>query len=767
MKRNVVDLREDWEFALGEQRPAAQDFQPVALPHDWCAGGQASQDAPLDAAQGWFHRKTVGWYRREIQLEKKNPQRRYWLDFGGVWECATVWVNGQEIGGQRYGYTPFRLEATGAVRSGMNHVLVRADNRGEPADRWYSGCGIYRPVRWIETDPDPLDEKKIIVTSKIQKDGSVRVLIQTGMEDAVLAVLSDPDGKCAAEGIGFGEICLQVKSPRLWSAEHPVLYFLSLSREDGDAVSLRIGIRKVEMDEEQGLRVNGQPVKLRGVCLHQDLGCIGIASVPELWRERLIRLKETGCNALRLAHHMHSAEMLDLCDEMGFYVYSECFDKWHSGLYGRYFDQDWQRDLDAMILRDRNRPCILIWGVGNEVENQGQATMVQTLGMLTARVRDLDPTRPVTYAMNPHFKKEGRKIDFSQVKDIQKLVDEMDEREVTEQEERLDCISAIAEQVDLISCNYQEQWFEDIHRRNPRKLILSTEAYPYFLGHPDSMQNYTEQVPALIPESLPYVIGSFIWTGYDYLGESMGWPSKGWTGSLFRMDGSPRISAWILKSHWTKEPMVHLSILDNGLGDELTKAHWANPPYEDVWDFPELHQGVLPYLIATNCERVEIHCGERVFYPPRPDENSNGTITGFVPWIPGKIEVMGFQNNQCVCSHELHTPGKPDRIELSVGVLPPPEPGEERIIIAKALDREKHPCIRETQAVTFRTEGDAQIVAAANCNLMDLMPFSSREQALWHGQAMAAVRRTGPGPARIIAEARGMQTGLVEWVEAE
>lgn len=760
-------LREGWEFALGERTPEDRDFRPVILPHDWCAGGQAAQDAPLDAAQGWFHRKSVGWYRLDIRVERKNPARRYWLDFGGVWECATVWVNGQEIGGQRYGYTPFRLEATAAVQSGINRVLVRADNRGEPADRWYSGCGIYRPVRWIETDPDPLDERKIAVTTEIREDGSAGLRIRTGTEGPVRAALTDPDGKQAAEGTGAAEIRLQVNRPQLWSADRPALYTLTLSREDGDAVSLRIGIRKAEMDAERGLRINGQPVKLRGVCLHQDLGCLGTAAVPELWRERLTKLKETGCNALRLAHHMHSAEMLDLCDEMGFYVYSECFDKWHSGLYGRYFDQDWRQDLDAMVLRDRNRPCILIWGVGNEVENQGQASMVKTLGMLTARVRELDPTRPVTYAMNPHFKKEGRKIDFSRVKDIQKLVDEADDREVTDPEERLDCISAIAEQVDLISCNYQEQWFADIHRRMPDKPILSTEAYPYFLGHPDSMQNYTERVPALVPETLPYAIGSFIWTGYDYLGESMGWPSKGWTGSLFRMDGSPRISAWILKSHWTREPMVHISILDNGLGDELTKAHWANPPYEDAWDFPELHQGVLPYLIATNCERVEIHCGERVFYPPRPEENPNGTITGFVPWIPGKIEVLGFRNDQSVCRHALYTPGKPCQIALDAGTLPPPEPGEERIIAAKALDREKHPCIRETRAVAFRTEGDAQIAAAANSNLMDLTPFSSHEQAFWHGQAMAVIRRTGPGPAHVIAEAEGMQTGILEWAGAE
>ncbi|MBQ8092864.1 MAG: glycoside hydrolase family 2 protein [Clostridia bacterium] len=765
MKREHILLQSGWLFALGSEKPSESAFQPVQIPHDWAVSRPIDPLASLDMAQGWFNRKEVGWYQNTVTIREKWPGRRYMLCLDGIWECSDIWINGQHMGGHRYGYTPFRLDVTEAVNAGENTLLIRVDNTREPADRWYSGCGIYRPVHWMELDETHLDEARIEVQVSLDGDDAV-VSIRTGMKELVNARLTAPDGMPAAEACGSELICLRVKSPVLWSAEMPALYRLTMSLQDGDSIEMHIGLRSVQIGEN-GLLVNGIPVKLHGVCLHQDMGCLGIAATKEMWKDRLEKLKAIGCNALRLAHHMHSSEMLDLCDEMGFYVYSECFDKWHGGLYGRYFDSDWQTDLDAMIMRDRNRPSVIIWGVGNEVENQGLKSMVDTLSMLTDRVRALDSTRPVTYAMNPHFKRPGKQIDFSRVKDIQQLVDEADDREIEDMDERLACISAIAEHVDIISCNYQEQWFDDIHRAIPGKPILSTEAYPFFVGHHESMQNYTERVPALIPEAFPWVLGSFVWSGYDYLGESMGWPSKGWTGSLFRMDGTPRCSAYILKSHWGRTPMVHISILDNALGDEYTKSHWANPPYEDVWDFPDLHQGVLPFLITTNCERVEIHIAGRIFHPPLPAAQTDGRLTGFVPWAPGKIEVFGFNGETCVCRHALYTPGVPAALEVTSMSDRIVKPGEEMLLRAQIVDAEGHPCIRDTRPVSFDVQGDAEILATDNCNLMETTPYSSRQMPAWHGAVSAVVRRTGPRNVRIRACAAGLSDGEAEWESLE
>ncbi len=763
MERRTILLEDGWTFALGNELPGAAQFRPVRIPHDWTVSRAVDPQAPLDMAQGFFRRGEVGWYRYTVKLSQKQPDRCFFLEFGGVWECADVKVNGTPVGGQHYGYTPFRLDVTRAMHAGGNEILVRVDNTREPADRWYSGCGIYRPVHLLETDRVHLCAEDVAVRTVI-KAGFSELMIDTGLDACVHARLTGPDGHTAADAEDREKICLRVDAPQLWSAETPVLYTLTLQLRDGDALSMRVGLREVKADA-QGLRVNGQTVHLRGVCLHQDLGCLGIAARPELWRDRLVQLKRLGCNALRLAHHMHSSEMLDLCDEMGFYVYSECFDKWHSGLYGRYFDTDWQHDLSAMIFRDRNRPSVIIWGVGNEVENQGQDSMVETLAMLTGYARRLDGTRPVTYAMNPHFKRAGRKIDFSTVRDIQQLVDEVDEREITDLDERLDCICAIAQHVDIVACNYQEQWFDAIHRRVPDKPVLSTEAYPFFMGHYDSMQNYTLRIPALEAETRPWALGSFIWTGYDYLGESMGWPSKGWTGSLLRMDASPRVSAWILKSHWTQEPMVHLSLLDNALGDELTKAHWASPPYEDVWDFPGLHQGVVPYLIATNCERVEIHCADRVFYPPLPASAPDGYLTGFLPWIPGRVEVLGFMGGTCVCRHALYTPGRPKRLVLAPMTERALLPGQAMYLTASVMDAENHPCIRDERNIRFRVSGDAEILAVENANLMETAPYGGEQYPAWHGRASVVVRRTGPGRCCLEADADGLDCACFLWDE--
>ncbi len=763
MERSIVLWKDGWQFALGKELPSDSAFRPVHLPHDWTASRPADPHASLGASQGWFPRGEVGWYRNEWTLKEKNPGRRFYLDFGGIWECADVWVNGKKAGSQRYGYTSFRLDVTDAVRAGTNTLLVRVDNTQEPADRWYSGCGIYRPVCRMEMDEIHLDESSVKVSTALHGN-LAELCIRTGTSESAAAVLSAPDGSISASGCGCGEIRLQVENPLLWTAETPWLYRLVLRLPNEDALEMPVGLRTIQLTES-GLLVNGHRIMLRGVCLHQDMGCLGIAATKEMWRDRLLVLKRMGCNALRLAHHLHSREMLDLSDELGFYVYSECFDKWHSGLYGRYFDRDWKQDLDAMVLRDRNRPSVILWGVGNEVENQGQTSMVETLAMLAARVRQLDPGRPVTYAMNPHFKRAGKNIDFRKVKDIQKMVDEVDDREIEDMNERLECIRRIADQVDIIACNYQEQWFEAIHRLLPGKPILSTEAYPFFMGHYDSMQNYTERIPALFTEELPYTLGSFIWAGYDYLGESMGWPSRGWTGSLFRMDGTPRIAAHILKSHWTKEPMVHLSLLDNALGDEFTKAHWASPPFEDVWDFPDLHQGVIPYLIATNCDRVEIHCSGRVFHPPLPSSHPDGFLTGFVPWMPGKIEALGFVNNECVCRHPLHTPSAP--AALSFASLPERTilPESEVLLRAEIVDAQGHPCIRSSKAISFSVLGDAEIIATENGSLMETTPYSGHTLPAWHGKASAVIRRTGPGKARIQAFAEGLQTAEIEWAE--
>lgn len=745
-------------------------FAEVDLPHDWAVSRPFNKEMDDGAPQGFRDRWGIGWYKKTVTLEEKKEGMRYFLYFGGVYENATLWVNDKEIGTHKYGYSSFQMDITDEIKAGDNELLMRVDNSVTPADRWYSGCGIYRNVALHIVPEEHLDLWEIQVHTKLEGADAI-VEVETNSTVPVQGILcpirksienddadtnntdiNDTDYEDAeAQEVLFAEtsesldgtLQFHVKNAKLWSADDPQLYRLILSTEN-DKVSVNIGIREVVFDSKKGMLVNGVPTKLKGVCLHQEAGCLGTAVTKEIWRERLTHLKKLGCNAIRAAHHTYSEEFLDLCDEMGFYVYEECFDKWKGGLYGRYFDKNWESDVEAMVKRDRNRACIVIWGVGNEVENQGQDSMLAILKQLSDKVRTLDTSRPVTYAMNPHFKRESN-VDLSKIKDIQKFVDEVSDTEIYDAKERVSRIAKIAEIVDIISCNYQEQWYELIHEQIPDKLILGTEVYEYFCGHYDQMQNFTEQIPSSVPFKYEYCIGSFIWTGYDYLGESMGYPAKGWSGALIHTNNEYRPIAYILKSLWSKEPVVHFSVMDYSLFDEGVKEHWDSPIYADHWHFPQFRKTLIPYMIASNCDEVHLFLNGKQFFIPRPSECKNGIITGFLPWQPGTVTVVGYQNGKEACRHEVVTPGMAvalafdqecDHKEcVSTVNLGIPEKKQHLLLTVRAVDENGNSCFRESGKVHFAVEGAAKIVGVDNGDICSNEPYQEDSVHLYHGCA--------------------------------
>lgn len=757
-KQSSFDLRSE----LG-----ALSFSPVDLPHDWAVSRPFNKEMDDGAPQGFRDRWGIGWYKKTVTLEEKKEGMRYLLYFGGVYENATLWVNDFEIGSHKYGYSSFQMDITDEIKAGDNELLMRVDNSVMPADRWYSGCGIYRDVALHIVPEEHLDLWEIQVHTKIEgTDAIVEVETNTtlpvqgilcpiksgGENDDVTIEVAEPNLSNIEETEVFfaessegldGKLQFHVKNAKLWSADDPQLYRLILSTEN-DKVSVNIGIREVVFDAKKGMLVNGVPTKLKGVCLHQEAGCLGTAVTKEIWRERLAHLKSLGCNAIRAAHHTYAEDFLDLCDEIGFFVYEESFDKWKGGLYGRYFDENWEADVEAMVKRDRNHACIVIWGVGNEVENQGQDSMLAILKQLSDKVRTLDTSRPVTYAMNPHFKRESN-VDLSKIKDIQQFVDEVSDTEIYDAKERVSRIAKIAEIVDIISCNYQEQWYELIHEQIPNKLILGTEVYEYFCGHYDQMQNFTEQIPSAIPFEYDYCIGSFIWTGYDYLGESMGYPAKGWSGAPIRTNNEYRPVAYMLKSIWSEEPVVHFSVMDYSLDDEGVKEHWDSPIYADHWHFPQFRKTLIPYMIASNCDEVHLFLNGKQFFIPRPSECKNGIITGFLPWQPGTVTVVGYQNGKEACRHEVVTPGMAvalafdqecDHKEcVSTVNLGIPEKKQHLLLTVRAVDENGNSCFRESGKVHFAVEGAAKIVGVDNGDICSNEPYQEDSVHLYHGCA--------------------------------
>lgn len=759
---------DSWEFVLGDYNK--QKMKKINLPHDWAITAPIDKDMDEGAAQGFRNRWNIGWYRKIYKLKEKKNNYKYYLDFGGIYENSTIWINGNEAGGRKYGYSSFALDITDYVNAGDNEILVCVDNTVKPADRWYSGAGIYRTVKWVEVEKNHFDKNNIVVKSHLQDAyEKAHITVDTGLNADVEAELICDEAKYTARS-ETGKLEFEITNPKLWTAESPNLYTMQLKliddKREADCISMRIGLRTVEMIPENGLFVNGKKVILKGVCLHQEAGSAGIAVKPELWKARLENLKEMGCNALRLAHHLYAQEFLDLCDEMGFYVYEEPFDKWKGGLYGRYFETEWEKDVEIMVKRDRNRPSIIIWGTGNEVENQGQESMLEILKMIRNKIYSMDQTRPITYAMNPHFKRESN-IDIRKVKDIQKFVDVEDDREIYDMDERLERIQKIAELVDIISCNYQEQWYEEIHKKIPDKLILGTETYEFFKGDREQMQNFTCENPQLMPFEKNYVIGGMIWTGIDYLGESMGYPSKGWSGAPIRTNGERRPAYYVLQSYWSSKPMVHFSVMDYSLEDEYVKEHWDMPMYADHWHFPQFHKAVIPYMIATNCEKVRLFLNEKEIMMKTPQEYPNRMITGFLPWIPGVVRVEGLIEDEVSCVYTVKTPGAPIRLKFDAeNISISRKKGYEVLVGVGAVDDAGTPYFRESTKVRFWVEGPARIVGVDNGNLMSGENYHESFIHMYHGRASVRVEMTGEtGKITLFASAEGMymaQTVLQE-----
>lgn len=757
MTRREAAIMTDWEFTLKE--PLDQHFAPVHLPHDWAIHAPVIKDMKQGEAQGFRDRWGVGWYRKRLAIPAITEGHVYHLHFDGVYENSTVWVNGVEAGGRKYGYSPFTLDITGLIHEGENLLLVKVDNTSFPADRWYSGAGIYRTVKLVELNRSHLKPEEIQVKTAVQGNHAT-VTIATGVSSLVKATVSNGQARFAGESDN-GVIGVEIPDVKLWSPETPHLYRVELSLYEGgevaDTYSLRIGIREIELIPDKGMFINGKPVKIKGLCIHQDAGCLGVAVTPEIWRDRLVKFKEIGCNAIRTAHHMFAPEILDICDELGLLVYEEPFDKWVGGLYRRYFETEWQKDLECMVKRDRNRACIFMWGVGNEVEYQGQESMLAILRMLKEHLLTLDDTRPVSYAMNPHFKYESN-ADLSKVKDIQQFVDEVSDTEIYKLEDRIERIRRIAEIVDVISCNYQEQWYPAIHEAVPGKLILGTETYQYFRGHPDQMQNFSEDVPWMDVEKHDYVIGGMLWTGIDYLGESMGYPAKGWAGSLFWTNNERKPLSYLYESYWSDKPMVYMAVLDYSLADEGVKEHWDAPRYASHWNFPQFHKTVLPYMIATNCEEATMELNGKLLHIKKPSDFPNRMITGYLPYLPGTVVVKGWIGGQEVCRYTLQTAGPAvqlafDAEEISVNAADVVH----KLFTARAKDAEGVPVFRESAKVTFRVAGPAGIAGVDNGDLSSSEPYNSTWMHLYRGQVSTVLRFTGEaGRVVLSAEAEGM-----------
>lgn len=746
-QRVMTSLDTDWRFHRGDIEGAEQvefddaDWQAVNVPHDWAIGGPFDEDAPA-RGEGGFLPTGVGWYRKSFTLPTDHKGKRVVVEFDGVMANSDVWINGQHLGHRPNGYVSFNYDITDHVTFGENNILaVKTNTTEQVASRWYTGSGINRHVRLVETGPVYIVPWGVSITTPRAIEGSAQVVATVKVEngdskDAVVvrARILDADGKevasedSNASTWGDGELPFEVTlgfgDPKLWDIENPYLYKLETSvlinNKVVDQVTTPFGISSSEFKSDSGYWLNGRNVKIKGVCLHHDGGAVGAAVPMGVWEYRLKKLKELGVNAIRTAHNPPDPAFLDLCDRMGFLVMDEFFDCWTIAKrrhdYHKHFEEWSHRDMRDTIDRDRNHPSVILYSVGNEIHDTPKEELAKRiLKGLIAVCHNADPTRPATQALfRPNVSH--------------------------------DYDNGLADMLDVIGTNYRDPELLEAWKDNPKRKIIGTEQ-----GH--------ERRIWLAARDNPQHSGQFLWVGVDYLGESRRWPVTTFDSGLLDRTGEPHPRGLERQSWWSDEPMVAMF-----RREAPTKETPLDPGYEAVeWErrqvlFPDwTPKNLEPHKenveIYTNCDELELlQDGKSLGSKKRRDDA--GSLNWNVEFKPGKLEAIARKDGKEVARQELRTAGEAKRVELSLSRERLEKNWDEVAIVqARIVDENGTVLPRAENKVSFSVNEAGKIIGVDNDSIVSHEPFQATERNAFHGKCIAIVRRTAD-TGEIIIEAK-------------
>ncbi len=767
-----------WKFIQQDQTDARQfDFddsqwRTLDLPHDWSIEGTYDQNAPTGGSGGYLP-TGIGWYRRTFQVPKYSYGKTIWIEFDGVYMNSDVWINGHHLGTYPNGYNSFHYELTPYLTNGENVIAVKVDNSLQPNTRWYSGSGIYRHVWLVAVNPVHIDHWGTYISTPVVDEKEATVRIQTTIKNdteksktcRLLTAIADKGNRQSGSDeltvdINAGDVKtvfqeIKVPRPKLWSVDSPYLYQAVQSVLEGnktvDNFETSFGIRTIDYDINKGFFLNDKHIKMNGVCLHHDGGCVGAAVPEKVWERRLLKLKEMGCNAIRTAHNLPSPEFLDLCDRLGFLVMDECFDEWRIGkreyTYHKYFDQWWKHDLLGMIHRDRNHPSVVLWSAGNEIPEQKSNDGHILLKEIIDIIHREDPTRPVTLGCDNIAADNGSTT------------------------------TEFLETLDIVGYNYVDRWHErrelfySIDRHDhPDWKMIGTESVSnrgvrgyYSLGDDSGMVKPNYHFWMIRAEQLwkyvsvhDFVIGDFMWTGIDYLGESR-WPSKNASSGVLDLCTFPKDGYYFYQSQWTETPVLHLF------------PHWN-------W---EGHEGqFIPVLCYTNCDAVELYLNEKFIGEKRLEFPRQGTSGGWnryekspvfpttadlhlswdVPYEPGIVKAIGKKGDKIVCKHEIITTGLPYHIRLSADRDSINADAMDVAHIKAEITDEKGRVVPGADnLVTFTVEGNGRIIGIDNGNPRDHDSYQLLQRKTFNGLGLAIVRSTTqPGTIKITAASGGL-----------
>lgn len=744
-QRDTIPMNNGWEFQMNSSEFTGKQAI-IDLPHDflisqpWVApeesesadnSDNASNTKSRLSARG-FKEMGIGWYRKSFHPHSSWKDRRIELDFGGIMLVGDVFLNGKRIGGTDYGYVGFGIDITDKILWDRdNTITVKADTQGERNSRWYTGGGLYRDVNIMLTPKDNYFVRHPLhISTDMNGMVAIEAEIMSDMKKAESTVIyvkiTDADGKEVASCVNkfkndkrrqriFELDTLHIKNPHLWDCDAPYLYTAEVStiNENGqttDKVSEQFGIRTIEYSPEFGFKLNGKKTLLKGIANHHTLGALGAAAYPRAIEKRIKLLKEFGFNHIRTSHNPYSEDLYKLCDRYGILVVDELYDKWLKQYAGGRTEWTnlWQNDIPEWVKAHRNHPSVIMWSLGNELQQYASLPFAD-YGVTPFRLqRELlhkyDKSRPVTVAMHPKhrsFETDSIPCDLARITDIQ-------------------------------AYNYRYMYFDSDGKRFPYMNFYQSEA------------NLSDMGPNFFRLNHDKVIGLAYWGMIDYIGESRGWPAKGWTDGVFDISLQPKPMAWFLKSMFSPDPVVHIAIV-NGRKEE-TKWNGVNFGGEtliDHWNLtPGQHYSVYTF---TNADEVELFVNGKSI-GKRINDKKDCNVRNRIKWEDiefkdGKIEAVAKTNGKVVARHAIETAGKAVALKL----VPDNDKWEAdgtdlQHIRIMAVDSKGRKVNGMSDDITFSVTGNAKIIAVDNGDMENHEINTLPHIHMHNGTALAILR---------------------------
>jgi beta-galactosidase len=778
----VRSLSQDWSFRAGEAEGAERagfddsGWRKVAVPHDWSIMDRPDGSPPFDpkatAGQdsGYLPGGT-GWYRRHLILSDADAAKVVRLSFEAVYMDAEIWVNGEQLARHAYGYTAFSVDLTGKLRAGDNVIAVRA-NHSDPSSRWYAGSGIIRPVTLELLDRVHIDPDSIFVTTPVASEerGAVSVKSAINNRSSKARTIELVSRVISAQGATLAETrqshkvragarvdaaqMLELSRPLLWSPESPNLYSLVQEVRIGGAIvderRTRFGIRTITFDAREGMRTNGKPLKMRGGNYHHDNYMVGAAGWPDADRRKVRLMKAAGYNAIRSAHNPASQATLDAADELGMLVIDEAFDSWNKSKraqdYSRFFASDWEKDIDSLVISGRNHPSVVLWSIGNEIPETGTPQGIETAKLLTARVRMLDPTRPVTQAIN--------------------------------NEQPLSTAQAAV--LDVVGYNYHAELFASDHAKLPDKVMYTAESLPK-----DAFPYWREV------ETKPWVVGDFVWTAVDYLGESgIGWMgySQDWqklgpypwhlaySGEI-DATGRKRPAAYYRQVLWRTgiDPIAAFVRQPKGTEDlpdrhlyPITPPHldWALDDVHPSWTWPGQEGKPQEIVVYSEFPEVELFLNGKSLGRKPVGLQTEHKAAFNTAYAPGEMVAVGYLDGREAGRWSLRTAGPPARAEVTSDRPQLAANGEDLAYVTVQLfDAAGTPVYAQSgdRDVRVIVSGAGTLAGLGNGHPSDVSSLQSDRRKTFHGRAIAVVRAgTTAGPIIVEIAADGLTPRRVQ-----